>query len=497
MPAKKARVSLCMIVRDEEHNLAACLTPVAHLFDEIVIVDTGSRDKTREIARQFTPHVHEFTWCDDFAAARNESLRHATGDWICWLDADDRVRPEHVENLRALIGELDDRPRVFMMDTVIVPAAATSEEATLVTHPRLFRRHPDQRWQGRVHEQLVPEFSALGYEWIYTKIQIDHVGYQDRTVSERKSRRKLRLLRMDYAVNPDDPSTLLHLAMSLLHSPNNREAKTYLLHLVDLSLGGWAYMRWVYHALAELAITEGNPAEAARFAKLGLLLFPDDEHLLLAQAVAWYVMGNYAAAGQSLDALINGEQKPHMVYGAPAHVREKLAPRMLAAVQRMQKAYTASEATLQGLLRLYPDDLSSWYNLGLVYLDQGIGNKLAVLVRHLLTLKDGHIDAGLLAALWHLRYGDPTLAGPIIDQLIAEVPRLPRPRMLRAEWLSRCRAPIEAQIRALRDVLRLQPGNAEARHWLAEARRVQAATVQPAVSDWSTSVVTMPGVGVG
>ena len=77
---RKATVSLCMIVRNEGHQLAECLTPVADLFDEIVIVDTGSTDQTVRIARQFTPHVHHFPWCDDFAAARNASLQHATGD---------------------------------------------------------------------------------------------------------------------------------------------------------------------------------------------------------------------------------------------------------------------------------------------------------------------------------------------------------------------------------------------------------------------------------
>src|SRR5689334_10023856 len=72
---RKSRISLTMIVRDEERNLGQCLAPVASLFDEIVIVDTGSRDQTRSIARQYTPHVFDFPWTDDFSAARNEALR--------------------------------------------------------------------------------------------------------------------------------------------------------------------------------------------------------------------------------------------------------------------------------------------------------------------------------------------------------------------------------------------------------------------------------------
>ena len=93
-----------MIVRNEGHQLADCLSPVAELFDEIVVVDTGSRDDTREVARRFTGNVFNFPWCDHFSAARNESLRHADGEWIFWLDADDRISPENIAQLRELIS---------------------------------------------------------------------------------------------------------------------------------------------------------------------------------------------------------------------------------------------------------------------------------------------------------------------------------------------------------------------------------------------------------
>src|SRR5207249_9840407 len=76
-----ARVSLCMIVKNEEDNLPACLASAAGLFHEVIVVDTGSTDRTREIAAACGARVFDFPWVDSFAAARNESLRHATGDW--------------------------------------------------------------------------------------------------------------------------------------------------------------------------------------------------------------------------------------------------------------------------------------------------------------------------------------------------------------------------------------------------------------------------------
>src|SRR5687767_15152493 len=112
---QKPTVSLCMIVRNEGHQLAECLAPVAELFDEIVIVDTGSQDNTREVAAGFTPRVIDFVWCDDFSAARNHALRHAQGEWIFWLDADDRLSPTNVEKLRRLMAGLSDKPQAFLM----------------------------------------------------------------------------------------------------------------------------------------------------------------------------------------------------------------------------------------------------------------------------------------------------------------------------------------------------------------------------------------------
>ena len=105
-PVRSARVSLTMIVRDEESNLPHCLESVRGIFDEIVVVDTGSVDRTREIARGFGAQVFEFAWVDDFAAARNVALSHATGDYAFWLDADDVVDPPEREKLRALLDGL-------------------------------------------------------------------------------------------------------------------------------------------------------------------------------------------------------------------------------------------------------------------------------------------------------------------------------------------------------------------------------------------------------
>ena len=103
MNIQKPTLSLCMIVKNEEETLPQCLEPVKDVFDQIVVVDTGSEDNTVEIAKNYGAEVHYFPWIDDFSAARNESLKHATGDWIFWLDADDRMERQEALKLRELI----------------------------------------------------------------------------------------------------------------------------------------------------------------------------------------------------------------------------------------------------------------------------------------------------------------------------------------------------------------------------------------------------------
>ena len=107
-------VSLCMIVKNEEDVLERCLTSAAALADEIIIVDTGSTDRTKEIAARFTSLIFDFPWRDDFAAARNESFAHASMDYCMWLDADDVLLEADQAAFLALKETLDPAVSVVM-----------------------------------------------------------------------------------------------------------------------------------------------------------------------------------------------------------------------------------------------------------------------------------------------------------------------------------------------------------------------------------------------
>jgi glycosyltransferase involved in cell wall biosynthesis len=104
-PNRKPRLSVCMIVKNEERFLGQCLASVKDIADELIVIDTGSTDRTVEIAREHGAHVGHFEWCNDFAAARNASIAPATGDWILFLDADEGLSPAEKRSLPYLMSQ--------------------------------------------------------------------------------------------------------------------------------------------------------------------------------------------------------------------------------------------------------------------------------------------------------------------------------------------------------------------------------------------------------
>lgn len=148
-------ISLCMIVKDEEESLPRCLASAAGLVEEIVVVDTGSADRTKEAAREFTDRVFDFPWVEDFSKARNFSFAQARSQYCLWLDADDVIDPEQREGFLALKESLPPQT-----DVVMLPYHAAFDEKgrprLTYYRERLIRRLAGLRWQGAVHEAIAP-----------------------------------------------------------------------------------------------------------------------------------------------------------------------------------------------------------------------------------------------------------------------------------------------------------------------------------------------------
>lgn len=203
-------VSAALIVRDEARHLEACLRTIVGHVDEIVVVDTGSSDDTREVAVAAGARLVERTWTDDFAAARNASIDAARGNWILYIDADERV----VAFDRDLLDPQLADPRNVGLTVQFRPITGY----TRYREHRLFRNLPDIRFRGAIHENIVPALEARcrhdGMRIAASEVRIDHLGYDGDM--QRKHRRNLPLLQARVATDPDHIYSWAHLGETLL-----------------------------------------------------------------------------------------------------------------------------------------------------------------------------------------------------------------------------------------------------------------------------------------
>ncbi|WP_455717001.1 glycosyltransferase [Anaerosporobacter sp.] len=161
-------ISLCMIVKNEEDVLARCLTSVRDIADEIVIVDTGSMDRTKEVAAEFSAKIYNFTWCDDFSAARNYAFSKATKDFILWLDADDVIEDSERVKLIELKKTLTDKIDVVMLK-YNVGFDKNGKANFSFYRERILRRVKDFKWNDPIHEYI-----EINGEVIMKDIAITH-----------------------------------------------------------------------------------------------------------------------------------------------------------------------------------------------------------------------------------------------------------------------------------------------------------------------------------
>jgi len=197
-------LSVCMIVRDEEKMLPRCLKSVRAVADELVVVDTGSKDDTILIAKDFGAEVFHFEWVDDFAAARNESLRHAGGDWILQIDADEELLSDSISHLRNCMIRSTVLCYFIRCDN-----GPRCQEPRFVRVDRLFRNHPKLRYDRPYHESAycsVQELIIAQPPWqveYEQNVIIRHYGYE-RSKLSKKLGRGLRIMESHLKENPDD-----------------------------------------------------------------------------------------------------------------------------------------------------------------------------------------------------------------------------------------------------------------------------------------------------
>ena len=457
MPPK---VSLCLIAKNEEGNLATCLPSAADLVDEMIVVDTGSTDRTKEVAASLGARVFDFAWQDSFAAARNESLRHASGDWVLWLDADEHFDDDNRAKFRALRTRLDGEDAAYVMAQRSTPENAL-DSATEVYQVRLFRNHPAIRWSYRVHEQILPALRRAGHPVHWTGIGIAHTGYLDPALRRQKNERNLRLLLLEEREQPDDSFTLFNLGWVYQEMGQPARALDYLQCSLAGCAPGDSLVRKLYALMVHGHQRLGRPEDALAACRAGRARCPDDVELLFLEGMLLQERGDLEGAVGRLRQVLAAPPAEYFA-SLDAALRGYRTRHHLGVLARQRGRPEEAEAEWQAALAEQPDYTPARLGLAELYLDQGRHADTEEALARLPADAPGGVEALLLRGRARLARKEPGAARPLFQEAVRRAPRAVPPRVLLTyALLQEDRDPAAAE-QALRELLETDPHQAEA-----------------------------------
>lgn len=350
-PLPQTGISLALIARDEESVIARCLESAKSIADELIVVDTGSVDSTREIARNAGASVIDFPWVDDFSAARNTALEAATCRWILVLDADEYLPASSANAIRTLLAETRESLRAFHL----LNKSSSDEGRTGVVGKivRLFPNRPDVRYEWPVHEQVVTSLRRAKIPIHDTEIEIIHTGYTNAEVNLKKQTRNLRILDSFLSSNATThPMAHFLRGGALLDLGRTAEALECYTQLQSMLPPG--------EALREAAMVRRASclADLHRFADI-LHLHPGSPEqqwhpeLLVLRGQAELMLGDPKSAVTHLNLVFESPDAPSIPAYDPVRVRAR-AILLLAEIFKQ-----SAPATSIAMLRLVKESLSS------------------------------------------------------------------------------------------------------------------------------------------
>lgn len=301
--APQASISLCMIVRNEERVLGDCLASAKPFFSQIVVVDTGSTDRTIEIAREHGAEVYEMVWPDSFSAARNESLKYATGDWVCWIDADDTLPLRSGYSiLKAVLNATDD------LGGLVIPVRFVTDDpafGTSVDHVKVFRNHRGWKFEGRIHEQILQDIRKDGLNIARLAAEVLHSGYDTSEEGQEKKRiRDEHLLMLDLQDRPGHPFVLFNLGMTTNHLQKHEQAIEWMKQSIAASNPEDSTVRKAYVIWANSTHRLGGAEAGLEVVETGLAAVPDDPELLFWRGRYLAELGHYEPSAAAYERLL-------------------------------------------------------------------------------------------------------------------------------------------------------------------------------------------------
>lgn len=364
--AEQANISLCMIAKNEERVIRDALTSAKPFFSQVIVVDTGSTDRTKQFATDCGAEVFDYPWDDSFSNARNESLLHATGKWIMWIDCDDTIPWQSGINILTTVLNAPREIIGFVVPVQFVDAADL-RTGTRVDHVKLFRNHPKARFEHRIHEQILPALNKLGGGIARCDAVVLHSGYDNSPEGQsRKRERDFKLLGLELSENPDHPFTNFNLGMTHHFAGDLNEAIKYLKRSIALAEPQTTYLRKAWTLLANSYIKLNSIDDAIQAYEQGLESVPNDSELHFEYARAlrlqgrnqealdqlYQITGPNTEAFTSVDVSILGWRKEfeialaHLDLGNWPEARESLIAAMNQTSGRLEPALTLFEQAM-------------------------------------------------------------------------------------------------------------------------------------------------------
>jgi tetratricopeptide (TPR) repeat protein len=463
------RLSLCMIVRDNEQTIRPCLESIRPWVDEMIVVDTGSKDKTPNIARELGARLYEFPWCDDFSAARNESLQPARGEWIFWMDSDDTIDELNGRKLRDLASG-DHPPHLFgYVMQVHCPGAVDREhDVTIVDHVKLFRNRPDLRFEHRIHEQIIPAIRRAGGEVAFTDIYVVHSG-SDHTVEgkARKLQRDLRILQKDHDDRPEHPFVLFNLGMTYADIQDSDRAVDFLQRCLKVSDSAESHVRKTYALLVGTLHQSGQHDDAWETCRRGLELFPEDKELLFRAGILHHHQGRLEEAVAAYRHALTGDTERHFA-SVDAGITGFKARHNLALVYEEMDRPDKAEQQWRLAVAERPHYLAGWLGLGETLLKQQRFDETDELARRLKACPETRGSGAVLAARLFEQRNDAEAARRELESVLDEIDGDPQPLRELSRLLFERFNPAEALDVLLR-LAAADPQDASVQHNLATA----------------------------
>ncbi|WP_237691034.1 glycosyltransferase [Paenibacillus caui] len=301
---RNQKLSLCMIVKDEEDCIADCLQSVKSVVDEMIVVDTGSTDRTVEICESLGAVVHRFVWNGSFSDARNYGLKQATGDWILWLDADEAVDERDVHLLRDALYAPD--PLLSIQLVNYFGERPDPNQTFLIAHTRLFRNRKGFRFRYSIHEMLNADeiLAEMGITKIPTlPIRVHHYGYLDeKNEQKNKLERNLGMLRKEAEKSDHGPWIDYHLASEYYRANQYNESFAYVNRaIVGFLKESLTPPSLLYRLKYSILINTGSIEGAWPGIERAIMLYPDYVDLHFYKGVVLIAKEMYVEALETFD----------------------------------------------------------------------------------------------------------------------------------------------------------------------------------------------------